>query len=107
MILSLNAKKRDFGVIYAGKGWLQKKEYIESMADSSAIKIRVAGNISNITAQSLTKKPIKIRLKTNDKRIISKIINKPKLYRLFKSKNKKILDIWADKGLAIYSFSFQ
>ncbi len=109
IILSLNAEKIDFGVIYAGKGWLQKEEYLESMKNNSAIKIRLAGNISSITAQSLTKKPVKISLKINDKITISKIISKPKLCQLFKSKtkNKKILDIIADKGLAIYSFSFQ
>lgn len=109
VILGLNAKKIDFGAIYAGKGWLQKSEYIESIADNSEIKIKLAGNISNITAQSLTKKPVKIRLKTNDKKIESQMISNPNLYQLLKSKtkNKKVLEIIADKGLAIYSFSFQ
>ena len=108
-----NKETVNFGIIYAKGAFLQRKEYLESIG-RGLIKIKTKGKMTNIVAGHLVKKSITIQIHYNyaknkkpNKKAIR--INAPRLYNLIKSKsnNHKVLEIETDKGLAVYSFSFQ
>ncbi len=115
---SYDAEDMKYGTIYANGSFLQKKEYLESIGKGS-IKIKTRCKIINIVAESLTKKSIMIKISSNKrkkkgknhKKINTKVIRicNPRLYTLNQSKktNPQILEIETNKGLAVYSFSFQ
>ena len=111
-----------FGTIYTNGAFLQKEEYLKSTGEG-LIKIMAKGEMCNIVAKSLIKKPITIKIYSNNNKnsekntknnqqnkISIKIIN-PRLYTIMESNNNnnnsKVLEIETSKGLAIYSFSFQ
>ena len=101
--------KLKFGAVCLGNGWVQKKEFIQSVENDARLTIKTKGRITNFVAESLTHDPIKILIEVNDKSAKSLSIKDPQLYSLIKfNKNiENILNITTGKNLAIYSFSFR
>ena len=101
-------KKLKFGIVYKKGFWLQKDEFLESI-DKSSLTISTKGNAINFVARSLNGKRIKVVIFLDDKFIKNIGVQKPMLYNLIKIKDNKQhkVDLRAEKGLAIYSFSFQ
>jgi len=107
-IQKLNKKLR-FGVVYIDNNWIQKREFIESIGDSSSLAILAKGKIVNFVAESINKRSIKINIKLNNKKIKAITAKNPQLYKIMelKNENNQELILTASKNLAIYSFSFQ
>src|SRR3989338_6737252 len=108
-LISKSNKELKFGTVYTDKNWVQKDEYLQSLADNSSLTMLTKGTIANFVAKSINNKSIKIKIILNNKLIKGLVINKPQLYQIIKSKNsaQKQLTIIAPENLAVYSFSFQ
>ncbi|MBI2651671.1 hypothetical protein HYX01_04325 [Candidatus Woesearchaeota archaeon] len=100
--------KLKFNVIYTDKNWIQRQEYIKSVADKASLEIASKGRIINFVAESLLQKKIKVDVKVNNY-IKTIMVGKPRLYTLIELKSSKLnkLRLISDPNLAIYSFSFQ
>ena len=98
-----------FGIIYKNGEWFQGNEYLLSNGKNSSLTILTKGFVINFVAGSMSQKSMLIKVKLNDKFIKNLKINKPQLYKITKLENNKPhkLTLTTEKGLAVYSFSFQ
>ena len=107
-ILPIDAKNKQFGIIYADKGWIQRKEFTETKPSSGDKRIIIVGKGRKIYFVAGSDSGSLVKIKSDGKFIWNILVKGSELYLIgkFPTGKRRIIEIETKDELRVYGFSF-